>query len=815
MSENATYVRWFGEITIDDVDLVGGKTASLGEMYQQLSDVGVRIPNGFAITAEAYRELLRSRGAWDQLTALTATIDTANVPDLREKGAEARRIIFDAGIPAPIEAEILDAYAKLRAEYGDDLTLAVRSSATAEDLPDASFAGQQETFLNVSGEDELLVACRRCFASLFTDRAIAYRANHGFEHMAVALSIAVMKMVRSDVGASGVMFSIDTETGYPDAAFITAAYGLGETVVQGTVSPDEFYVHKPTYEQGYRTVLRRQLGEKLTKMVYSHPGDPERTSTIATSEAERREFCITNEEVLELAGFAITIERHYSQRAGRPVPMDIEWALDGLDGKLYIVQARPETVASRQAPNVIEHHELLARSEVLATGRAVGTRVASGRARIIKSTSDLDTLQPGEILVAETTTPDWGPVMKRAGALVTRRGGRTCHAAIVARELGIPAVVGASDSTAAIVDGAMVTVSCAEGETGRVYAGVVPFETRTIAVEELPRPHTQVMVNLGNPDAAFRASALPVDGVGLARMEFIISEHIRVHPVALLQPEKVADDGERSRIEELLRGGQGGAEFFVRQLSEGVGTIAAAFYPRPVVVRLSDFKTDEYANLIGGRDFEPVEANPMLGFRGAARYAHPDYREAFNLECAALRRVRDDMGLTNTILMVPFCRSLREADQVLEIMAEQGLRRGERGLQVYVMCELPNNVILIDAFAERFDGFSIGSNDLTQLILGVDRSAEMVASAFDERDPGVLEAMRLAVEGARRNGRHSGICGQAPSDYPEVAEFLVGAGIESISLSADTVIEGIRRIHAAEQKLARANLVATVGSGSA
>lgn len=802
MHDPKSYIRWFGEIAIDDVGLVGGKTASLGEMYQQLSGTGVRIPNGFAITAEAYRDLLHAHGAWEQLALLTATLDPTNVPDLQQKGAEARRIVFEAGVPAPIQSSILDAYAKLRTEYGDGLTLAVRSSATAEDLPDASFAGQQETFLNIAGEDELLLACRRCFASLFTDRAIAYRANHGFDHMTVALSIAVMKMVRSDLSASGVMFSIDTETGYPDAVFITAAYGLGETVVQGTVSPDEFYVHKPTYEQGYRSVLRRQLGEKLTKMVYGSTGDPERTTTIATSEADRRAFCITDDEVLELAGFATAIERHYSERAGKPVPMDIEWARDGLDGKLYIVQARPETVASRKAPNVIEHHELLGQGEVLATGRAVGTRIASGRARIIHSTSDLDALQPGEILVAETTTPDWGPVMKRAGALVTRRGGRTCHAAIVARELGIPAVVGASESLSAIVDGAMVTVSCAEGETGRVYADVIPSETRTIAVEQLPRPRTQVMVNLGNPDAAFRTSALPVDGVGLARMEFIISEHIRVHPLALLHPEKVPDKSERIRIEEMLRGGENGTDFFVRQLSEGVGTIAAAFYPRPVVVRLSDFKTDEYANLIGGRAFEPVEANPMLGFRGAARYAHPDYRDEFNLECAAMKRVRDDMGLTNTILMVPFCRSLREADQVLEIMAEQGLRRGVLGLQVYVMCELPNNVILIDAFAQRFDGFSIGSNDLTQLILGVDRSAEMVAPAFDERDEGVLEAMRLAVEGARRNSRHSGICGQAPSDYPEVAEFLVRAGIESISLTPDTVIEGIRLIHAAEQKLA-------------
>ncbi|KKC06563.1 phosphoenolpyruvate synthase [Mycobacterium nebraskense] len=790
------YVRFFEEFGIDDVPLVGGKNASLGEMFQKLSSQGVRIPHGFAITAQAYRHMLDEAGAWDRLHAELDELDPADVTALARKAKRAREIVYGAGLPDDLATEILDAYRKLQEEYGEEVSLAVRSSATAEDLPTASFAGQQDSYLNIKGEESLLDTCRRCFASLFTDRAIHYRIDQGFDHFKVSLSIGVMKMVRSDISSSGVMFSIDTESGFRDAVFVTGAYGLGENVVQGAVDPDEFYVHKPTYLAGHRAVLRRLIGDKAVKMILVEGETKNTTRNIPTPKADRARFCLTDEDVLELAGYACTIEAHYGR------PMDMEWAKDGLDGKLYIVQARPETVASQHSATALETYVLEGRAEILAEGRSVGEMIASGVARRIENPKHLSEFKPGEVLVADTTTPDWEPVMKTAAAIVTNRGGRTCHASIIARELGIPAVVGTGDATTCVPDGEVVTVSCAEGDTGRVYRGEVGFHVDRTEVANLARPRTQIMINLGNPDLAFKTSFLPNDGVGLARMEFIIGEYIRVHPLALLHPEKVDDPEARRTIDRLTQAYPDGSAYFVERLSEGIGTIAAAFWPKPVVVRMSDFKTNEYASLIGGAAFEPAESNPMLGFRGASRYAHPAYAEGFALECRAMRRVREQMGLTNVILMLPFVRRIAEADLVLQTMADLGLRRGENGLKVYAMCEIPNNVILIDEFAKRFDGFSIGSNDLTQLTLGVDRDSEIVAFDYDERDQGVKEMIRLAVEGCRRNKIHSGLCGQAPSDYPDMAEFLVRVGIESMSLNPDTVIKTTRQILQVEQQFA-------------
>jgi pyruvate,water dikinase len=788
------YVRFFEEFGIDDVPLVGGKNASLGEMFQKLSGQGVRVPHGFAITAQAYRYMLDKADAWDRLHAELDELDPTDVAALARKGKRAREIVYGAGLPDDLAAEILDAYRKLQQEYGEDVSLAVRSSATAEDLPTASFAGQQDSYLNIKGEESLLDTCRRCFASLFTDRAIHYRVDQGFDHFKVSLSIGVMKMVRSDISSSGVMFSIDTESGFRDAVFVTGAYGLGENVVQGAVDPDEFYVHKPTYLAGHRAVLRRLIGDKAVKMILVDGETKNTTRNIPTPKSDRARFCLTDEDVLELAGYACTIEAHYGR------PMDIEWAKDGLDGKLYIVQARPETVASQHSVTALESYVLEGRGEILTEGRSVGERIASGAVKRIENLTQLAEFKPGEVLVADTTTPDWEPVMKTAAAIVTNRGGRTCHASIIARELGIPAVVGTGDATTCVPDGEVVTVSCAEGDSGRVYRGAVAFHVDRTEVADLARPRTQIMINLGNPDLAFKTSFLPNDGVGLARMEFIISEYIRVHPLALLHPDKVADADARRTIDRLTQGYPDGSAFFVERLSEGIGTIAAAFWPKPVVVRMSDFKTNEYASLLGGAAFEPSENNPMLGFRGASRYAHPAYAEGFALECRAMRRVRDEMGLTNVILMLPFVRRIAEADLVLQTMADLGLRRGENGLKVYAMCEIPNNVILIDQFAKRFDGFSIGSNDLTQLTLGVDRDSEIVAFDYDERDDGVKEMIRLAVEGCRRNGIHSGLCGQAPSDYPDMAEFLVRLGIDSISLNPDTVIKTTRQVLQVEKQ---------------
>jgi pyruvate,water dikinase len=802
VNETFKYIRFFEEIGIGDVPLVGGKNASLGEMYRELTPQGIRVPNGFATTADAYRYLLEGAGLWDELHRLLDNLDADNVTALAECGAQARSLVYGTPLPDDLREELLQAYRQLQAEYGEDMSVAIRSSATAEDLPTASFAGQQDTYLNIRGEAEYLDACKRCFASLFTDRAIHYRLDQGFDHFKVALSIGVMKMVRSDLAASGVMFSLDTETGFRDVVFITAAYGLGENVVQGAVDPDEFYVHKPTFEQGYRSVLRRVTGSKKVKMIYGRGRTREATRNVPTSQAERTQFCISDADVLKLAEYAIKVERHYTARAGTDRPMDMEWALDGIDGQLYMVQARPETVASQRRGAILEEYSLLDQADPLIAGRAVGAKIATGTAHVIERLEQLGEFRSGEVLVSDTTTPDWEPVMKTAAAIVTNRGGRTCHAAIIARELGIPAVVGSGCATEIITSGDLVTVSCAEGDTAHVYPGSLRFDIRETDLSSLAKPKTDIMINLGNPELAFKTCQLPNSGVGLARMEFIINESIKAHPMALLHPEKVDDPQEREAISQLTAGYASASDFFIERLSEGVGTIAAAFYPKPVVVRLSDFKTNEYAALLGGRGFEPEEANPMIGFRGAARYSHPAYAEGFALECAAMKHVRDDMGLTNVILMVPFCRRVEEAERVIATLASHGLKRGDNGLNIYMMCEIPNNVILIDRFAEHFDGFSIGSNDLTQLTLGVDRDSEIVAFEFDERDAGVKEMIRMAVEGARRNGRHSGLCGQAPSDYPEMAEYLVRIGIDSISLNPDTVLATTRSILELEQRIA-------------
>lgn len=763
-SRSYRFIRFLDELGTDDVPAVGGKNASLGEMYRELGPRGISVPNGFAITSEAYRAVLEEAGADARLHDILDDLDASSVEDLRRRGKQARDLVYGAPLPAAIREEILSAYRELQAGYPGDISVAVRSSATAEDLPDASFAGQQDTYLNVKGDECLLDACRRCFASLFTDRAIHYRTDRGFDHFAVALSVGVMKMVRSDLAASGVMFSLDTDSGFRDVVFITGAFGLGENVVQGTVDPDEFYVHKPTFKKGHRAVLRRVLGGKQLKMIYAEGRTREATRNVPTPARDRERLCISDGEVLKLAHYAVEVERHYSSLAGREVPMDMEWAKDGTDGELYLIQARPETVFSRRRPQVLEEHVLRGTAEILAEGRAVGSGIACGAAHLIAGPANLPQFRSGEVLVAESTTPDWEPVMKKAAAIVTEHGGRTCHAAIVARELGIPAVVGAVGASERVTAGEEVTVCCAQGERGRIFRGVLPFEVRKTDLGALKRPLTKVMINVGNPEIAFRASLLPNDGVGLARMEFIISAFIKVHPMALLHYDRVEDRRERDAIALLTRGYAKRSDFFVEKLSEGIGTIAAAFHPKPVIVRMSDFKTNEYARLLGGEAFETPESNPMLGFRGASRYAHPAYAGGFALECAAIRRVRDEMGLKNTIVMIPFCRRVEEGERVIGMLAEQGLRRGEDGLEIHIMCEIPNNVLQIDAFSRLFDGFSIGSNDLTQLVLGVDRDSEMVSFDYDERDAGVLEMMRQAVEGARRNGRHSGICGQAPSD---------------------------------------------------
>ncbi|MEX2147536.1 MAG: phosphoenolpyruvate synthase [Candidatus Rokuibacteriota bacterium] len=792
------YIRWFRDIGAGDLPVVGGKNASLGELYRELRSAGVRVPDGFAITVEAYRAVVEAGGLRERIAGLLRHIDGRDVGALAAAGAAIRSLIEAAPWPGDLEQAVTEAYAALGGG-ASPTAVAVRSSATAEDLPEASFAGQHETYLGVCGADEVVRACRRCLASLFTDRAIAYRIDRGFDHLAVRLSIGVQRMVRSDIGAAGVMFTLDPDSGFRDVVLVDAAYGLGEAVVGGGLDPDEFWLFKPTLARGTGAILKRVVGRKDWKLVLGADGRPQRA---AVGAEEAAVMSLTDADAVELARAAVAIEAHYSRRRGEPTPMDIEWAKDGADHHLYIVQARPETVHRAIRPAAVDVFTLSAPGGTpIVTGKAVGERIGVGPARLVRARADLERFQPGEVLVAAMTDPDWEPVMKRAAAIVTDRGGRTCHAAIVSRELGVPCVVGTERAMATITDGDDVTVSCAEGETGAVYRGVLPFEKRSVDMSSLPRPRTAVMLNVGNPERAFRLAGLPNDGVGLARIEFIIANAVRAHPMALLHPDRVSDRTTRAEIYAMTSGYESGAEYFVDRLAEGVAVIAAAFHPKDVIVRLSDFKSNEYAGLLGGRDFEPEEGNPMLGFRGASRYAHPRYREAFALECRAMRRVREDMGLTNLKLMVPFCRTPEEGRRVVALMAEHGLRRGEHGLEIYVMCEIPSNVILASEFAEIFDGFSIGSNDLTQLVLGVDRDSELVAPLFDERNPAVLAMIASVIAAARARSRKIGICGQAPSDYPEFARFLVQRGIGSISLNPDAVVKGLQTIAAAEQEM--------------
>ncbi|MFX0124909.1 MAG: phosphoenolpyruvate synthase [Candidatus Hodarchaeota archaeon] len=810
MSENKRekYILWFDELRIEDVPLVGGKNASLGEMYHSLKEKGVLIPNGFAITAAAYRHLLKDAGIEDAVRDALEGLDTHDIRNLQERGRKVREIIRYAKLPDDLDEEIRKAYHKLCEELGTmDADVAVRSSATAEDLPDASFAGQQETYLNIRGEESLLYACRSCFASLFTNRAISYREDKGFGHFDVYLSIGVQIMVRSDAASSGVIFSIDTESGFKDAVYITGAYGLGENVVQGAVNPDEFYVFKPTLMDGKRPIIGKRLGTKEQMMVYT--SDQRRpTKNVDTPESMRKSFCISDDEVLQLAKWATIIEDHYGK------PMDIEWAKNGDgdyegDGKLYIVQARPETVHSQKAANVIETYVLGEKGKELVRGQAVGSKIGQGKVNVIEKSSRIHEFKKGEVLVTDMTDPDWEPIMKIASAIVTNRGGRTCHAAIVSRELGIPAVIGTETATKILKDGMEVTASCAEGQEGIIYEGILPFNVERIFLDQMPKTRTKIMMNVGIPEKAFDQGQIPNDGVGLAREEFIINSYIGIHPLALHHyeslKEKADTDGEIReiirKIDEKTAAYEDKEEFFIENLAMGIGRIAAGFYPNDVVVRLSDFKTNEYANLIGGSLYEPDESNPMIGWRGASRYYDPSFKPAFIMECKAIKRVRDEMGLTNVISMIPFCRTVEEGRKVIAAMAEAGLKQGENGLEVYVMAEIPSNVIEADGFAEVFDGFSIGSNDLTQLALGLDRDSELVAHIYDERDTSVKRLVKSVIDTAKEKGRKIGICGQAPSDFPEFATFLVECGIDSMSLNPDTVVKTKLDIAKKEQEL--------------
>ena len=784
---NYNFVRRFSELGIDDVPEVGGKNASLGEMYRALSSGGVRVPNGFATTARAFRDYLEYNELHERIRVALDELDVNDVEALAATGARIRGWIVDGELPEVLEREIRAAYEEMAGEYGPEPDVAVRSSATAEDLPDASFAGQQETYLNIRGVEHLMRTCKRVLASLFTDRAIHYRVDKGFDHMSIALSIGVQKMVRSDIASSGVMFTLDTESGFRDVVMITAAYGLGENVVQGAVNPDEFLVFKPTLSAGHRPIIRRHLGEKAIKMIYTRdPVTAEATHNVPVRKKERHRFAINDDEILQLAEYAVSIERHYSEKAGKSRPMDIEWAKDGNSGELFIVQARPETVHSIRTDAFQEIYSLEKRGKVLAEGKSVGARVGTGRARIILEAAHMHELQRGEVLVTDITDPDWEPVMKIASAIVTNRGGRVCHAAIVARELGIPAVVGTGDATHGVNDGQEVTVSCVEGDIGYVYEGKLPYKTARVDLAGLEKPHTDIMLIVGNPDQALEFSALPNDGVGLARLEFIINSTIGIHPRALLEPDHV-DDGVRDAINARVAGYPGPRAYYIEKLAEGVGTIAAAFYPKPVIVRMSDFKSNEYAALLGGEGFEPGEENPMIGFRGASRYYSEQFAECFGMECEAMKKVRGEMGLVNLELMVPFVRTVEEELQVLQLMADKGLRRGEDGLKIKLMCEIPANAVLADSFLEHCDGFSIGSNDLTQLALGVDRDSGIL-TGYDERNPAVLELMGMAIRACRQKGKYAGICGQAPSDFPEITRWLVQQGIDSISLNPDSVL---------------------------
>ncbi|MDH4554462.1 phosphoenolpyruvate synthase [Pseudomonas sp. BN417] len=776
------YVVSLDKLGVHDVEHVGGKNASLGEMISNLAGAGVSVPGGFATTAQAYRDFLEQSGLNERIHAALDKLDVDDVNALAKTGAEIRKWVMDAEFPERLNAEIRTAFAEL-AKGNDNLAVAVRSSATAEDLPDASFAGQQETFLNIRGVDNVIRAAKEVFASLFNDRAIAYRVHQGFDHKLVALSAGVQRMVRSETGTAGVMFTLDTESGFRDVVFITAAYGLGETVVQGAVNPDEFYVHKATLEAGRPAILRRNLGSKAIKMIYGEEAKAGKSvKTVDVDRADRARFALSDAEVTELAKQALIIEKHYGR------PMDIEWAKDGDDGKLYIVQARPETVKSRASVTVMERYLLKEKGKVLVEGRAIGQRIGAGKVRVIHDVSEMDKVQPGDVLVSDMTDPDWEPVMKRASAIVTNRGGRTCHAAIIARELGIPAVVGCGNATQVLQDGQGVTVSCAEGDTGFIFEGQLGFDIRKNSVDAMPELPFKIMMNVGNPDRAFDFAQLPNEGVGLARLEFIINRMIGVHPKALLNFASLPAEIKES-VEKRIAGYNDPVGFYVEKLVEGISTLAAAFWPKKVIVRLSDFKSNEYANLIGGKLYEPEEENPMLGFRGASRYISESFRDCFELECRALKKVRNEMGLTNVEIMVPFVRTLGEASQVVELLASNGLKRGENGLKVIMMCELPSNALLADEFLEFFDGFSIGSNDLTQLTLGLDRDSGIVAHLFDERNPAVKKLLANAIAACNKAGKYIGICGQGPSDHPDLAKWLMEQGIESVSLNPDSVLD--------------------------
>lgn len=784
MAEN--FVIWFEKLRMTDVEHVGGKNASLGEMISQLASSGVRVPGGFATTASAFRAFLAHNRLDDRINAALVSLDIDDVNELAKVGKNIRTWIIETPFPEQLEAEIKDAWEKMVADAGGaDISVAVRSSATAEDLPDASFAGQQETYLNIRGLDNVKKAIKHVFASLYNDRAISYRVHKGFEHNSVALSAGVQRMVRSDSGAAGVMFTIDTESGFPDVVFITASYGLGETVVQGAVNPDEFYVHKPTLKNNFPAILRKNLGSKLIKMEFAESAEAGRSvRTVDVPEAERRCFAITEAEIEELARYALIIEAHYG------CPMDIEWGRDGVDGKLYILQARPETVKSQEARiDTLRRYRINKKSEVLVEGRAIGQKIGQGKVRLVRNASEMDRVQAGEVLVTDMTDPDWEPVMKRAAAIVTNRGGRTCHAAIIARELGIPAVVGCGNATKILQEGMEVTVSCAEGDAGLIYDGLLEVEVIDLALNNMPSSPVKIMMNVGNPELAFDFAQLPNEGIGLARLEFIINRQIGIHPKALLEFEELPADL-KSTIQVRIAGYKSPVDFYVDKLTEGIATLAAAFFPRKVIVRMSDFKSNEYANLIGGSLYEPIEENPMIGFRGAARYIAPEFVDCFELECRALKRVRDEMGLTNVEIMIPFVRTLTEAQKVVELLTQNGLERGKNELRLIMMCELPANAVLADKFLEYFDGFSIGSNDMTQLTLGVDRdSGGPIAPTFDERNEAVKAMFSMAIKACRAKGKYIGICGQGPSDHADFAKWLVEQGIETISLNPDTVVE--------------------------
>ncbi|KKP92147.1 MAG: Phosphoenolpyruvate synthase [Parcubacteria group bacterium GW2011_GWA2_36_10] len=792
------FILWFKDTTIKDIPRVGGKNASLGEMYSKLTSKGVDVPNGFSVTAAAYNYFLKTAGIKDDIERILVDLDTNSIKNLSERGAKVRATILNAKFPEDLKKAILEAYHQLSKQYKTNFTdVAIRSSATAEDLPDASFAGQQESYLHIKGDAQVLEACKKCVASLFTDRAISYRVDKKFSHFDIQLSITVQKMVRSDKACSGVMFSIDTESGFRQAVLINAAYGLGDYIVQGVVTPDEYYVFKTNLKPGLVPIISKNLGAKLKKLVYNTESSGPNIKGMATTPEERGQYVLTDQEILKLARWAVQIEAHYKK------PMDMEWAKDGVTGKLFIVQARPETVRSRDNANILEEYILQGKGKLLSTGASVGAKIGKGKVHVIENVANIGQFLQGEVLVTEMTDPDWEPIMKKASAIVTNSGGRTCHAAIISRELGIPCVVGTKDGTKTIKNGISATVSCAEGEKGHVYEGLLVFKIKKTDLKKIPKPKTKIMMNIGNPEMAMAQSFIPNEGVGLAREEFVISNYIRIHPLALLNFNKLKDEKLKKQIASLTTTHENKAQFFVDKLAEGIARIAAAFYPKDVIVRLSDFKSNEYAGLIGGKGFEPIESNPMIGWRGASRYYDPNYIAAFKLECRALVKVRKVMGLTNVKVMIPFCRTVEEAKKVLAIMRDFGLERGKDNLEVYVMCEIPSNVILADDFSKIFDGFSIGSNDLTQLTLGVDRDSELVSHVYDEKNMAVKTLIAEVIKKAKKNKRKIGICGQAPSDFPDFAQFLVEQGIDSISLNPDTVIKTMIAINETEKKLKR------------